>query len=252
MEAAEVLASAVRLAAEGSADSDEYWELIRTLHGIPEQHVFDLAAACCVAASATERALGADVLAQLGHMDEWTGKGPFTDQSVPILRALLQDADEDVLTSAIHALAHHGLGTAKDFRELARHGSADVRYAVAHAIGLGDQGEDELRLMIDLTQDVADNVRDWATFALGSQCDLDTPEIREALKLRLDDQDDGARGEAMVGLARRGDVGVAPAIVRELSSGRGILAVDAAQEFLDRYPDDENVRAALANWRGGS
>jgi hypothetical protein len=122
MEAAEVLASAVRLAAEGSADSDEYWDLIRILHLIPEQHVFALAAACCVAPSAAERAVGATVLAQLGFPSEWeeTGKRPFTEQSAPILRAMLRAeammglarrGDAEVGSTVIDALATWRTGT---------------------------------------------------------------------------------------------------------------------------------------------
>lgn len=255
MEPAELLALAIRLApSEGSDDpGNEYWELIRTLHRLPEQHVFDLAVASCASPIPTERAVGATVLAQLGFMDEWTGKRPFTDQSVPILRALLRDADEDVLTSSIHALAHHGIGTSTDLYDLARHPSANVRYAVAHALGSDDAGEDELKLMIDLTRDSAVNVRDWATFALGSQCDSDTPAIRAALRQRLDDEDGEVRGEAMMGLARRNDSDVGPVIVRELHSGEsGGFAIEAAEEFLARHPDDASVRDALAKWRAGS
>jgi HEAT repeat protein len=253
MEAAEVLSSAIRLAAVEGSDSEQYWSLIRTLHGTPEKHVFDLAVASCHAGAATDRAVGADVLAQLGFMDEWTGKRPFTDETVPVLRTLLHDGDESVLTSVLHALAHHGIATANDVRELARHRSADVRYAGAHVLGSNVPGEDELKLMIDLMQDVSDKVRDWATFSLGSQCDVDTPAIRDALRQRLDDADDEVRAEAMMGLARRSDAGVGPVIVRELQSGdRGVFAIEAAEEFLARYPDDEKVSNALTKWRTGA
>jgi hypothetical protein len=34
--------------------------------------------------------------------------------------------------------------------------------------------------LIDLSRDEDDEVRDWATFQLGSQMDLDTAEVREA------------------------------------------------------------------------
>ena len=50
-----------------------------------------------------------------------------------------------------------------------------------------------------------------ATFALGTQCEAATPEIRNALADRLADTDDETRSEAaMVGFARRGDPRVLP------------------------------------------
>jgi HEAT repeat protein len=53
--------------------------------------------------------------------------------------------------------------------------------------------------------DVDDEVRDWATFELGTQCDVDTPEIRAALRKRLSDGYEEARNEAIWGVARRND-----------------------------------------------
>jgi hypothetical protein len=58
-------------------------------------------------------------------------------------------------------------------------------------------------------------VRGWATFCLGSELDADGPAVREALLRRVDDPEGDAAGEALVGLARRGDpraeAGVDPA-----------------------------------------
>ena len=104
MEPSEVLASAIRLASsEGFNYSDEYWALVRALQKIPEREVFELAAACCAAPSAPERIVGAEVLAQLGPRTE-LGTRPFTAETSPILKALLRDSDNKVLSAAIHAL----------------------------------------------------------------------------------------------------------------------------------------------------
>lgn len=59
--------------------------------------------------------------------------------------------------------------------------------------------------LIELMEDINEDVRDWATFALGSQCDVDFVEVREALRKRLDDPFEDARSEAVWGLARRKD-----------------------------------------------
>lgn len=48
-----------------------------------------------------------------------------------------------------------------------------------------------IELLFRLMRDIETNVRDWATFALASQTDLDSPEIRRALTERLGDSDHG-------------------------------------------------------------
>jgi HEAT repeat protein len=62
----------------------------------------------------------------------------------------------------------------------------------------------------------------------------DTPAIREALLRRLEDSDDDARGEALVGLASRQDNRVMEPLKRELSGEFvGSLAIEAAEEISD-------------------
>jgi HEAT repeat protein len=59
--------------------------------------------------------------------------------------------------------------------------------------------------------------------------DLDTPEIREALGERLTDEDEGARSEAILGLARRKDRRILPVLEVELASDSiPAYAVEAA------------------------
>jgi HEAT repeat protein len=72
-------------------------------------------------------------------------------------------------------------------------------------------------------------LRDWATFALGTLHETDTPAIRDALADRLADIDIDTRCEALVGLARRRDQRALPSLHRELS-GESVspLAIEAA------------------------
>jgi hypothetical protein len=120
IESGALFAQTVQLATvDTTRDSDEYWRTIRLLHKRAEREVFEQAAACCAGVTRTERQVGADVLAQIGTADT-RGIRPFTEESVPVLRALLADTDDEVIASAIHALAHHRHDNVSDFSRLAR------------------------------------------------------------------------------------------------------------------------------------
>jgi HEAT repeat protein len=249
IETGALFAQAVQLATvDTTRDSDEYWRTIRILHKRAERDVFEQAVACCAGVTPVERQVGADVLAQIGTADTH-GVRPFTEESVPVLRALLADANDDVIASAIHALAHHHHENVGDFSRLARHESQAVRYAIAHALS-GHHRADAIAILIELTTDVDDSIRDWATFAIGTQCDVDGPEIREALGRRLVDADEEVRGEAMVGLARRRAVGVVDYVAEALTgSNPSQLVFDAAKEILAAWPDEARIKTALEKWQ---
>jgi HEAT repeat protein len=112
---------------------------------------------------------------------------------------------------------------------------------------MGQEDRVAVGTLIELTRDRKAHVRDWATFALGVQIEMDTPEIRQALVERLSDEDADTRAEAMVGLARRGDRRVLPALREELTSGSvGTLAVEAAA--LIRESHLHPLLVALQRW----
>ena len=247
----DLLIRAAALASEGAGwDSDEYWAVVWALRRRPERPVFDRAAGWCANTNAAYRALGADVLAQLG-----APAFPFAVDSTPILASLLHDPDDDVLISALYGLGHQRVGSTPEIAAFARHASNDVRRATAGALGGREEpiALDALRL---LTADADVDVRNWATFALGTLCESDSSEIRDALAARLGDDEGEIRGEALVGLARRQDPRATEGIAAELARDVvGMLAIEAAElmpsrQFVPRLralfesePDDETLRA---------
>jgi HEAT repeat protein len=230
------------------------WEPVEVLHFRATHEVFDAARRLCASPCARERSLGADILGQLGVPERVLGL-PCVDVLIGLLAA---EHDENVLYSICIALGHQG-----DPRAIAplsrwkKHPSAEVRYGVAYGLA-GHDNALAVRTLIELSNDDDAGVRDWATFALGQQIDLDTQEIRDALCRRLDDSDRDARGEALVGLARRQDPRVIEPLARELRSDDvGDLAFEAAHAIADprllsalrelaEDCDDEDIKDAIS------
>jgi HEAT repeat protein len=80
-------------------------------------------------------------------------------------------------------------------------------------------------------------VRDWATFGLGAKGKLDTPEIREALHRRLNDDDPIIRYEAICGLVRCGDLRAIDPLIAALSEdpAEGALWIPACSLLKTEY-----------------
>jgi len=208
-------------------DEDARWAAVTLLHELSTREVFERAATLCRSSSSAERAAGVDVLAQLGHGDERL----FVAEAMPLLLEMLHDEDQRVQTAAIQALGHQ-----RDPRivapvsRFARHEADDVRWAVACALG-GIEDDVAVKVLIELSSDRSDEVRDWATFGLGSMTERDTPAIRRALLARLDDTSLNVVAEAELGLARRHDLRVIPHLVSAVEADEEKLAGEAADEI---------------------
>ena len=215
--------------AERHLASEDHWDYIVALHFRPEAAVFQAASDWCAASDSSLRSLGADAFGQLGVWDR-----PFREESIPILWSLLEDPSVDVLTSTIHALGHLSIaGVEARLLPLLGHESAEVRHSIACAIGT-IESDLAVNMLIQLSDDSDTDVRNWATFGLGSLIEMDTEEIRDALLRRLADPDDETRGEAFVGLARRQDKRIVTPMLGELRSDCvGTLAVEAARDIAD-------------------
>jgi HEAT repeat protein len=245
----DLLDRALALSEGAEPDSEERWAAVSALWDRPERSVFERALEWCASTDAVRRRLGANVLGRLGERVR-----PFSVESTPVVVNLLHDESTEVVIAALYALGHLRAGPTPDIAAFAQHASSDVRFATVHALGGRDEpgALDALRL---LTADEDSDVRDWATFGLGTLCESDSPEIRDALAARLMDDDD-IRREAIVGLAKRHDPRATAAIAGELARDKvWMLAIEAAElmpspQFVPRLralmrsaPDDDTLRA---------
>jgi HEAT repeat protein len=239
-------------------DNDQgYWACISELHGRSDASIFEACSAWTRAAAPRARQAGADVLSQLGYSVGY----PFAGQSQPFLEELLDDAESAVVKAALIALGHLGRGNLSLISCRARDPDVCVRYAVVHALLPRDEPLAR-HTLAELSQDTQTKVRDWATFALGTSS-YDDHIVRAALLARLSDEDDETRGEAFVGLAKRKDARVLPAIAKELTrSDVGNLAIEAAARYpnasmlpaletlLNACPEDQDILEAITACRG--
>jgi hypothetical protein len=108
-----------------------------------------------------------------------------------------------------------------------------------------------VQTVLQLSADTDDDVRDWATFGLGTLLRLDTPAIRHALLARLDDAHHNPREEAMYGLAVRLDRRAVPVLLDFLEEYEGPM-LDSALLILADHLDDPRLSEAIAErWSEG-
>jgi HEAT repeat protein len=190
----------------GDYEDEEAWDAVATLRMRGTEDVYEAAVQLCSSDDAKSRARGLDVLGQLsaGKPD---AERPHLHDCVSRAIRHLSDPDSTVVCSAAWALAHlNTKAAAAALIPLTSHEDQRVRYAVAVA-QYGDRcsSPGAVPAVLELMQDPSDEVRDWATFALGQSIAVDSPEIRNALQARLQDSYADARSEAMWGLAVRKD-----------------------------------------------
>jgi HEAT repeat protein len=223
-------------ALSGDAEDDAAWKAVTKLHFIGTREVLDKAIGLTQSTDQYRRARGADILGQLG-VQPGIHSTSFIPERLDALLSLIEtESDTNVLHSAIISLGHVGEPTGiRAVLPFSKHQHEDVRYAVAWALpcGLGNDPE-VIDTLLLLMRDSDSDVRDWATFGLGTQSDADSAAIREALFDRLQDEDEDTRAEAAAGLAKRRDLRVLPAVLEELQRDEyGVLYEEAASYLLE-------------------
>ncbi len=189
----------------------------------------------------TDRAVGADILAQLGWQDR-----TYLDESLGILIPALKDENELVVCSVCYALGHRSDPRAiPHVLTLAQSPSEKIRCGVVSAL-LGQESEDAIDAMIILSKDSNQDVRNWAMFGLGSQIEANSAEVREALFVGTSDTHSEIRGEALLGLAERKDDRIVDLLLREWENYDyvSILSLEAAEKT-----ESSRLYSALLNFK---
>jgi HEAT repeat protein len=239
------------------ADEDAAWDTVWLLQKRGSREVFEAASALCHSSDTQKQSWGIRILGQLGVPNR-----SFPVETVDLLLKMLEQERNPALIAEIaFALGHqHSSRGIPPLSRLRAHPDAEVRYSVVHGL-LRHEDPLAIQTLIELSADEDRDVRDWATFGLGTQVETDTRAVREALLARLADEDEETRAEAMVGLATRKDGRVIEPLIRELSAERvGSLFVEAAQAIGDprllpsllalrerRGEPDPELEAALAD-----
>ncbi|MDB6037311.1 MAG: hypothetical protein JWM99_1152 [Verrucomicrobiales bacterium] len=196
---------------DADKDNDDYWHPVWALQSrLPR--ILERVKELGDRPDAKSRDTAATLLGQNGLKD----KVAVSECVDYLLGMISRETSPVVLTSLTFALGHlHDPACITTLLPLKQHPSADVRYALVHSLS-GHDDERAIKTLIDLSSDEECDVRNWATFALGSQTEVNTAEIRDALVARLQEEDDEIRGEALVGLATRSDKRVVTPFLREL------------------------------------
>lgn len=205
---------AVTRATTSGPDDDAYREPIRFLHRRDPKEVFALVAPLATDPDTRLRSLVPEVLRFLGGRPQ-----PLLTETVALFRKMLAtEKSADVIASIGAAFVDLRDAAGAELMEpYAAHADHGVREVVAHAL-LTRPDERSIALWIAMTSDSSAEVRNAATFALGSEIAMDTEAIRTALARRLTDSADEVRVEAILGLALRGDARALPKLKAGLAS----------------------------------
>lgn len=223
-------------------ENDAYWRIVWSLQRRGDHQTFDVAAALIRSRTPAQRRLGVDIIARLGGAAD--GSRPFVEQALPVLlESSRTEHDHDTLRSTIAALGHQDARALPGILTHLAHPSSDVRLSVAMALPACAQDPanadpEIVNGLLRLMGDAEAAVRNWATFGVGTLLETDTPAVRQALLERAGDPDDVTAGEALLGLAERGDGRIVPML-------RGRLLSLARTDADDRAVDLCTEAAAL-------
>jgi HEAT repeat protein len=230
----------------GNDDDDEPWKAVHTLRRMGTREVFEKAAEWCKSDNPLARARGADVLGQLGRTAEHPSNN-FPEESYVAISALVQrETDLRPLASAIYAMGHlHNFAGVPLIANFGSHPHPDIRDAVAFSLGCFPNEPLSVATLLKLTDDIDEDIRNWATFGLGNLGDADSSEIRDALVRLLNDSKEDVREEAMVGLGKRKDPRVLAALLDALEqTNMAGMTIEAASLMLGMEEERKDWTAA--------
>lgn len=235
---------------------DQYWHILAQLHFWATPEIVLLGQKLYLSNNWHKRLLAVHIISQLSIKDK-TGGVAHTPYAVEESQALLYKALDDeckgVISSAICGLGHRPMPSATlRLVAFASHKNEYIRRSVAWALCANDgdsyKGDSVIEVLLTLAMDEDDDVRDWATFALGSlHEDVDSPAIREILWRNVFNENESVSGEALVGLAKRKDLRVVSELKHRLTPDCNGYELHAAKCIADPslFPYLESIKQFL-------
>jgi hypothetical protein len=212
--------------------SERSWDAITKLQMRGSPDTLSLALGMAKSRNCRKRALGLYIASQLRCCKKGV---PFESNEYALedtqnmLLAGLRDTSNDVLCAAISGFGHRPYPLAlPQLIKFASHVDQQIRFEVAFALGHYSEPE-SIDTLLHLAQDEVDNVRDWATFGIGSMQEADNQLIRDVLWANLNDKNEDVRGEALIGLATRKDERVIPVLLNFLDTNCRVFELDASE-----------------------
>jgi HEAT repeat protein len=199
----ELLIAAQQEAIEAGPDDPE--PHLVALNQRPTPEVFGAATELIAGTDPAERVFGIRILRELGEADD-TGRRPFSDQAVPLLRELLrQERDARALAWIISALSYNAARESlPEVLRFAEHSDAGVRFAVAAALPSlmnPEQAEPAAAAaLLALCKDDNPETRYYALYALLDEvAGIDPDQLAVTLGALRDDPDEQVRAMARTG-----------------------------------------------------
>lgn len=244
MNTTELFSRAQAEAVNEDGDPEAYWALVTALHDAEPQEVWRLVAPLATHDDVRLQQLVPDVLRGLGREAQ-----PLAAQTLDLFAEMVAaEPPAELLACIANACVDfHDAAAVTMLAPHAGHSDDAVREGVLHALRRSSRPE-ALAALISLSRDAVDALREWATFALGSQLPLvDGPEVRAALAARLTDAHEPTRDEAVIGLGLRGDARAIGPLCTQLERGFVGVALFEAARALASPKLGEALRALEKN-----
>lgn len=211
-----------------------YWNYVSELRKRKSEEIFKKSVLFTKSDSLKERILGVNILAQFGF------PRLHKKEIINILFKLLkEETDKGILSSILYGISHNNeklnIKQIDLLCSFKTHKSVIVRHSLVSALCTVEK-EKAIDTLIELSKDKDSDIRDWATFGLGSQLETDNDKIRTALWNRVSDKEEGAKFEAISGLAQRKDKRIKEVLKTELENidEYGSLILESIEYFEDK------------------
>lgn len=211
-----------------------YWDNIRELRKRATEEIYDQAYTLATSESDKKKIIGIDVLAQLGFEPRIRQQ-----KTVELYFKLLEsEQNDDVLFSLLFGISHNNNNLTESqvvkLTEFKNSKNKDIRYSLVAALSTLETPK-AIETLIELSEDKFSSIRNWATFGIGTLCEENSDRILKALWKRTKDKHQETKLEAIVGLAKRNEIGVKDQIIKELKNGEyGTLLFEAIETLHDK------------------